>query len=151
MTDTRIEKLADLLVNYSVTVKPGDKVVINGDTAAGPLLKAVYARVLRAGGHPMMMAQLPGLEEILFRNASDEQLRYLPDWQRDLMATCDVRISIIAEENTKALTGIDPARMVTFRQGRRELMEMSMKRSAAKELLWTLALYPPMPAPRTRR
>jgi leucyl aminopeptidase (aminopeptidase T) len=28
MADARIEKLADLLVNYSVEVKPGQKVII---------------------------------------------------------------------------------------------------------------------------
>lgn len=46
MTDQRIDKLADLLVNYSVAVRPGDKVLVNGDAVAEPLLKAVYARVL---------------------------------------------------------------------------------------------------------
>jgi len=32
MADIRVEKMADLLVNYSVAVKPGDKVVIQGET-----------------------------------------------------------------------------------------------------------------------
>ena len=38
MSDIRVEKLADLLVNYSVEVKPGDKVVIQGETGGEPLL-----------------------------------------------------------------------------------------------------------------
>jgi len=142
MTDPRIEKLADLLVNYSVTVRPGDKVVITGETIAEPLLKAIYTRVLQAGGHPTMMAELPGLDELLFRNASDEQLQYVPDWLRDITSTYDVRISVIAEHNTKALSNIDPAKMVLRSQGRTELMDISMRRSAAKELLWTVALFP---------
>ena len=50
MADPRIEKLADLLVNYSVAVQPGDKVLIQGGTPASPLLKAVYAKALQAGG-----------------------------------------------------------------------------------------------------
>ena len=58
------------------------------------------------------------------------------------MSTCDVRISIIAEENTKALSSIDPSKMVLHSQGRTELMETSMRRSAARELLWTVALFP---------
>ena len=110
--DPRIEKLADLLVNYSVTVRPGDKVVITGEAIAEPLLKAIYTRVLQAGGHPTMMAELPGLDELLFRNASDEQLQHVPDWLRDITSTYDVEISIIAEHNTKALSSVDPAKMV---------------------------------------
>jgi len=71
MSDPRIDKLADVLVDYSVAVQPGDKVLVQGDVLAEPLLRAVYARVLQAGGHPMMMVSLPGTEELFFRYASD--------------------------------------------------------------------------------
>lgn len=142
MTDPRIEKLADLLVNYSVAVRPGDKVVITGGTIAEPLLKAIYTRVLLAGGYPTMMAGLPGLDEILFRNASDDQLQHVPGWQKEIISSYDVRISIGAEHNTKALTGVDPTKMVTYSQAHRELMEIALRRSAAKELRWTVALFP---------
>ena len=60
MADIRVEKLADLLVNYSVAVKPGDKVVIQGETSGEPLIKAVFAKVLQAGGYPFVMPTLPG-------------------------------------------------------------------------------------------
>ena len=53
MADIRVEKMADLLVNYSVAVKPGDKVVIQGETSGEPLIKAVFIKVLQAGGLPL--------------------------------------------------------------------------------------------------
>ena len=40
-------------MNYSVAVKPGDKVVIQGETSGEPLIKAVYTKVLQAGGYPL--------------------------------------------------------------------------------------------------
>ena len=52
MADFRVEKLADLLVNYSVGVKPGDKVAIQGESLAEPFLKEIYVKVLQAGGNP---------------------------------------------------------------------------------------------------
>jgi leucyl aminopeptidase (aminopeptidase T) len=30
MTDPRVDKLADILVNYSVALQPGDKVAVQG-------------------------------------------------------------------------------------------------------------------------
>ena len=54
MAEERIDKLADVLVRYSTSVKPGDKVQIMGDAAAAPLIRAVYARVLQAGGLPLV-------------------------------------------------------------------------------------------------
>ena len=113
MTDLRIEKLADLLVNYSVAVRPGDKVVITGETIAEPLRKAIYTCVLKAGGYPTMMTGFAGLDEIFYRYASDDQLQHLPNWQREIISTYDVRISIGAEYNTKALTNVDPEKILT--------------------------------------
>ena len=72
MSDIRVEKLADLLVNYSIGVKPGQTVAIQGSSLAEPLIRALYASILKAGGHPTVLATLPGLDEIFFRHASDE-------------------------------------------------------------------------------
>jgi aminopeptidase len=142
MTDPRIEKLADVLVNYSVAVRPGDKVLIDGVTLAEPLLKEIYARVLQAGGYPMMRLSLPGTEEIFFRYASDEQLQHVPEPVKLAMETYDVRISIGAAANTKALSNVDPAKMVLSQKARAELMKIFMRRSAARELRWTVAIFP---------
>ncbi len=142
MADPRVQKLAQLLVNYSVGVRTGDRVLIGGDTLAEPLLKEIYAEVLRAGGHPLVMVGLPGMDELFFRYASDEQLKYVAEPVELIMETYDVRISIMGEANTKALSGVDPKKIVMQQQARTGLMKTFMRRSAAGELRWTLAAYP---------
>lgn len=142
MTDSRIEKLADLLVNYSVEVKEGDRVAIDSGSPAEPLVKAVYARVLQAGGHPFVVFQPDGMEEIFYRHASDEQLKYVPDIARLIYETYDVHIHIVSAMNTKALSTVDPARMVMRGSSRRELREKALERAAAGELRWVLTLFP---------
>ena len=103
--DMRIEKLAQVLVEYSTAVKPGDKVYIQGNTVAKPLLAAVYTQVLRSGGHPFLIPGL-GLNELFFRHASDEQLSYLHEPLKLLIETYDVvafpRIDWFDEEMTAA-------------------------------------------------
>ncbi len=140
--DPRVEKLADLLVNYSVAVRAGDRVLIEGTSVAEPLLKAVYVKVLQAGGHPLMDAAPAGVEELFFRYASDQQLQYIHQPTRLIMDTYDVRISIGGDENTKALTNVGPSRMVLRKQAHTELMRTFVRRSAAGELRWTFALFP---------
>src|ERR1035437_2253452 len=142
MADTRIENLAKILVEYSVAVKQGDRVVINGPTLAEPLLKEIYVKVLQAGGYPFMMTSLPDIEELFFRHASDDQLQYVPKPTELIMETYDCRISIIAESNTKALSGVNPAMIVMNQKSRAGLMRTFMRRSAAKELRWTVAPFP---------
>ena len=75
---TKVIQLAELLVRYSLAVKQGDKVLISGSSLAEPLLREVYACVLRSGGHPLMNVILPELDEIFYKYASDEQLGLCP-------------------------------------------------------------------------
>jgi aminopeptidase len=142
MADPRIEKLAQVLVDYSVGVRPGDRIVINGSAIAEPLLKEIYARTLKAGGYPLTMISLPGIEEIFFRYAAEEQLRHVPKPVELITETYDVRFSILAESNTRALSNVDPAKMVLQQQARTGLMRTFMRRSAAGELRWVVAPFP---------
>jgi aminopeptidase len=142
MADLRIEKLADLLINYSTAVRKDDRVVIQSSTLAEPLLKEIYKRVLQAGGHPFMMNSFPDTEEIFFKYATDEQIKYIPKPTELIYETYDVRISIIAESNTRALANVDPVKTVMQQQSRTNLMKTFLRRSAAGELRWVVAPYP---------
>ncbi|MFC2068735.1 aminopeptidase [Chloroflexota bacterium] len=142
MADPRIEKLAQTLVDYSVAVRDGDKVVINGCAIAKPLLKEIYARVLQAGGYPLLMISLPGIEEIFFRYASDNQIQHMPKPLELITETYDVSISILAEPNTKSLSNIKPQKTVLQQRAHTELTRMFMRRSATGELRWIVAPYP---------
>jgi len=142
MADLRIEKMAELLVNYSVAVSTGDRVLINGSSLAEPLLKEIFITVLQAGGHPLMMTSIPDTDELFFRYASDEQLKHVPKPLELVMETYDVRISLLAESNTRALSNVEPDKIVQHQRARRDLMQTFMRRSAAGELRWTVAPFP---------
>ena len=142
MADLRVEKLAELLVNYSVGVKKGDKVAIQGGGAATPLLRAVYKQVLLAGGLPFLHYAPEGFEETFFTYASDEQLTHVDEMSTIVANTYDVRIYVDGTSNTKALSGIDPAKMVKRSASRRPLLEKILERSARGEMRWVTTLYP---------
>lgn len=142
MPDPRIDKLADLLVNYSVAVRKGDKVAIRGGTPAAPLLEAVCAKVLRAGGHPLVLAALPGMEEVIFRHASDEQLEHVPAPMKLLAETYDVIIAIMATANTRALSNVPPSKLVVQQRAQTEIQKIFLKRATSGELRWVGTLFP---------
>ncbi len=142
MADLRVEKLADLLVNYSVAVKPGDKVAIQGESLAEPLHKAIYAKVLQAGGHPFFVITPSGVNEIFFKYASDEQLKHIAPPSKLMNDTYDVFIYAAADENTKSLTSVPPEKLVMRQRARTEIRKTFLERAARQELRWTYALYP---------
>jgi aminopeptidase len=52
MADPSVTKLADLIVDYSVRLRPGDLVRLGGETIAAPLLVELYRAAVAAGAPP---------------------------------------------------------------------------------------------------
>lgn len=142
MTDLRVERLAHLLVDYSVDVQPGDRVAILAAPVATPLILAVYERVLKRGGFPDLGLTLPGLEEIFFRQASAEQLADISPVRKLFFEEYDGLISIRSETNTRELSGVDPVRQVERQKALAPMLQRYMERGATGELKWNGSLYP---------
>ncbi|HSG18691.1 MAG TPA: aminopeptidase [Anaerolineae bacterium] len=142
MSDPRVVKLAKLLTNYCVAVQPGERVIINGSCAGYPLVKETYRQVIRAGGHPMIVLLEDDIDEILYKEGNDDQIQFIPDPMRLTLETYECRIAIRGARNTRSLNGVDPARQRLRQQASKELMAISMRRSAAGELRWVGTLYP---------
>ena len=142
MRDPRIEKLADVLVGYSVEIKPGDRLAISSSEEALPLVRAIYARALQAGALPMTLINPSDSSEMLYRYASDEQLKHIHEPIKMIYETYDAIITIWAPANTKSLSGIDPARMVLRSQAETALTQTFLQRIADKSLRWVGTGYP---------
>ncbi len=54
----------------------------------------------------------------------------------------DVRIRLMADQNTRALSGVDPDRQTRRQAAAKPLMETMMGRTAAGEFRWALTLFP---------
>ena len=142
MADTRLQRMAQVLVRYSLGVKKGDRLAITTGPVAAPLIREVVREALRAGAHPETFVGLPGVQEIVFKEASDEQLTYIPASFRMIIEEYETMLQIMSDENTKNLSGIDPARMALAQQSQRDLLHTYLERSAAKSLRWSIAMFP---------
>ena len=142
MRDWRLERLASVLVNYSVGVRKDQLVRISGPPAALPLISEVYRQVLTAGGHPWLKLAPEELDEFFLKMASEAQLDYLNPLSRFEIERIDCSISIWAEENTRSLTRCDPEKMRRSQAARKPLMDIFMRRAAEKKLHWVGTQYP---------
>lgn len=142
MRDPRLEKLADVLVNYSVGVRKDQVVRISGPPVSHPLVAEIYRKVLAAGGHPLVRMNPEELQEVFLKNAGDEQLRFLNPISVFEYERIDCSVGIWGEENTKALSNVDPKKMGAWQAARKPLMEIFMKRAAEKQLRWVGTQFP---------
>lgn len=109
MSDPRVVKLADILVNYSLEVRKGERVIINSSSElAKPLAMEVYKKVLKAGGHPTVNIAFEEMANIFYSAASKEQLLDFPKVKMFEAKNADCVVSIRASVNKRAMSNIDP-------------------------------------------
>jgi aminopeptidase len=142
MTDPRLKKLADVLVNYSTKVKPGDWVMLQGDTVAEPLVNEVYRQIIKAGGNVTLNLANDVISETYLKEASDDQLKWVSPTTKMLYEKADVLIALDGSSNTRALSAVDPKNQQTRAVATRGLTEIYLERSAKKELRWVITRYP---------
>jgi aminopeptidase len=142
MSDPRIERLAAVLVDYSVGAEEGQQITIEAPSAAAPLVREVYRRVLAAGAHPLPRIGIEGMLENLMLDGSDAQLDWVNPARRDDIEEVDARVVIMAPSNTRSLTQVDAAKEARHHLALEPQRNRYLERSASGELSWVLTLFP---------
>jgi aminopeptidase len=142
MSDPRIERLAAVLVDYSVRAEEGQQITIEAPSAAAPLVREVYRRVLAAGAHPLPRIGIEGMVENLMLDGSDAQLDWVNPARRDDIEEVDARVVIMAPSNTRSLTQVDAAKEARHHLALEPQRNRYLERSASGELRWVLTLFP---------
>jgi aminopeptidase len=140
--DQRAEALARILVHYSAGVGEGDVTLIQGESASEPLALAVYEEVVKIGGLPIVELIMEGQAAAYFKHAKDAQLDWVSPTAMWAAENADVRIRLMAEENTRALSGVEPELQTRRQAAAKPLMETMMRRTAAGQFRWSLTLFP---------
>jgi len=142
MKDPRIDKLADMLVNYSVEVQPKQKVLIHGEFGAEPLLSAVFRKCLQVGAYPFVVPYTSDWVESILRYASKEQYEAVYKPFRNMYETYDARVRILGDLNTKELSQFDPEMVSGLYSVFGKALNIVLDRGAKGQMRWVAGLYP---------
>jgi len=148
MSDGRVGRMADVLVGYSTRIQPGDRVLIEGQPGAEPLIRALFERILEAGGHPHLLLSLSGLEtmtgldDAFLAKASEEQLDYPPTFYLHAYERFESRIRIHSLNNTRMLTTTDQARKTRRKRATAPVLKAQFERGGRGDFRWLTTLYP---------
>jgi aminopeptidase len=140
--DPRVTKLAQVLVHYSLEIRPGWQFAITATSLAEELALAVYGEGLRAGANVTLWYGVPESREIFYRLAADRQLDYISPIDRLVLETFDALVRIGAEANTRALSHSDPVKQARVARVHQPLSEAMLARAARHELHWCFTAYP---------
>lgn len=137
-----LKKYAQLLVNYCLEIKAGDKLYVRSTTLGEPLVREVYREAISIGAIVETELSFREKNRIFMEYANDEQLRYMPLLYRSAMTEFDAFLSIRAPYNLKEDQNVDHAKRKVRTESLKPLMKTYFDRTASKSLRRSLCQYP---------
>ena len=99
--DSRIEKLARLLINHSCQLRPGEKVLIEAIDAPADILSSLIRQATAAGATPLISIKQQRLMSELCSAYSVADIQLLAECELEMLKRVDAFISIRAVHNPR--------------------------------------------------
>ncbi|GIN86911.1 aminopeptidase [Heyndrickxia sporothermodurans] len=99
MKDPRIEQLAKNLINYSVQLQPGEKVLIENFGLQKELVTALVKEAYAAGGYPFVSLKDHQVDRALLMGAQEKQFQMIAQFEADRMEQMDAYIGLRSGDN----------------------------------------------------
>lgn len=140
MTDERIKKLAKNLVNYSLKLKKGEKVLITSTgSIAESLVNEVLKEVFKIGALPFLKNENDRLNRTLKLNASEELFEKMAEFDRAQMKEMDAFLGIRAVENSSENSDVPSSKMALYMEKYTKPVHFEER---IKNTKWTVMRYP---------
>lgn len=142
MGDTRLNKLAKLLVNYSAEVKPGDFVLVQSEEVAIPWMVEVVKEAIKAGGHVETLVDSTEINYAKLKSSSIEQLEEEKFIQKVALEKADVWLTAWGTLNTKVNSNIDVNKIKASTKGSTAWRKIYSEKMGDGTLRWCGTQFP---------
>jgi aminopeptidase len=106
MTDPRVEKLAKLLVGYSLSVRPGENVLVEAIDIPHDVTQTLIRTVASAGGRPIVMLKSNAIQRALMHAGSPESWQVVADAEKLLMQHVQCYLGVRGAANISELSDV---------------------------------------------
>ncbi|MDD6920052.1 MAG: aminopeptidase [Eubacteriales bacterium] len=136
--DYRIEKLANLLVNYSCSVKKGEKVLIHYEgECTKNLVRQLIKEVYKQGGMPFVKMRDSSITREILLNCSKEQIEFQAECDLNEMQQMDAYIAIRAGANSSELSDVPSEKLNLYNTLTRPVLDYRVNNTK-----WVVLRYP---------
>lgn len=111
MKDPRIAKLAKNLINYSVRLQKGEKVLIENFGLQKELVTALVKEAYAAGGYPFVSLKDHQVDRSLLLGAQEEQFNLMAEFEANVMSKMDAYIGLRSGDNINEQADVSDDKM----------------------------------------
>ena len=135
--DPRNTQLAKNLVNYSVKLQPGEKILIETvGTETENLIKEIVKEVHAVGGLPYVNITLPSIQRELLMHTSEETLAVKAELDAQFMSQMDAYIAVRSGDNLFELSDVPTENMNAYNIATRPVLTTRLGKK------WVVLRYP---------
>lgn len=136
--DTRILKLAKLLVEYSCEVKPGDKVLVHYEgESTRPLVRQIIKEIYRVGGVPFAEIRDSQIIREIMLGCDEEQIKFINEIQLTQMKGMQAYIAVRGSANCSELADVPAEKQNLYYQGLQPTLDYRVNHTK-----WVVLRYP---------
>jgi aminopeptidase len=136
MHDDRFEKLAKLLVEYSIRLKRNETVLIEAFDIPDEMTIALIRAVRKAGGVPFAQTYYTRVNRALALEASDRQLNLMASHELARMKKMNAYIALRGSNNITELSDVPPEKMKLIGRKMRRVQDQRVKKTKWVVLRW---------------
>lgn len=139
MIDSRLQKLCHTLVTYSMSIQPGERVLIENFDCPEELSEQLIKEVYAAGGVPFCMTRSARIQRALLKNATKEQIEDMTRYDAAVMQDMAAYVAFRGALNTSELSDVDEDKLTLYRSiySRRVHHELRIRKTK-----WVVLRYP---------
>ncbi len=139
MKDPRIEKLAQNIINYSIALKPGEKILIENIGTETALVKELIKETYKAGGIPFYTLKNPEVLRTFLSSCTEDQIRETASFEIARMKEMSAYIGIRSGENISELGAVPPEKMKIYQEYYQKPLHTDIR---VKHTRWCVLRYP---------
>jgi aminopeptidase len=136
MRDPRVEALAANLLDYSLAIEPGEKLLIEGESGGLDLMIALVEATYQRGAVPFVHIGDARLHRAWLMGADRQQMDLRVSWEMHKFGDIDASLMIMAGDNASEMADVPGATMEASRLAGKPLMEMILAKK------WVLLRFP---------
>src|SRR5258705_5965674 len=136
MHDERFNKLAKLLVKYSIRLKRNETVLIEAFDIPDEMAVALVRAVRNAGGVPFAQVYHARVNRALALEGSDRQLNLMANHELARMKKMDAYIAMRGSNNITELSDVSPEKMKLIGRKMRRVQDQRVKKTKWVVLRW---------------
>lgn len=139
MHDPRFDRLAEMLVTHSTSLKSGEHLLIEAFDAPEAFVQAIVSQTRRAGAHPHVVLRSNRILRSLVDGADESQIATWAEYDHERMSRMDAYLGIRGSGNVSEMASVDEASMSLF--GRRYQKPVHFEQRV-KHTKWCVLRWP---------